>query len=290
MAGGRRRGRQERPGAPRASAPGARRARGRPRTDLLRCGQHLRALRIENPAFCPWRSRAALAQAALGRRVAGRELADEELDRARRYGAPSAVGVALRARALIEDGPAALELLAEAVAALAGSQARLSTPAHWSTTGRRCAGRVPAATRARRCEKGSTRPGAAGRCRSPRGRTPSSRRSAAPAQDARRRVEALTPSERRVADLAAGGMANAEIAQSLFVTVKTVETHLGRTYRKLDIPGRGGLAAALASRLRAERRRTRRDVGVDVRGERRCATAPARLRLLGDASHTGSRT
>jgi DNA-binding CsgD family transcriptional regulator len=59
-------------------------------------------------------------------------------------------------------------------------------------------------------------------------------------------VEALTPSERRVAELAAGGMANAEIAQSLFVTVKTVETHLGRTYRKLDIPGRGELAAALA--------------------------------------------
>ena len=59
-------------------------------------------------------------------------------------------------------------------------------------------------------------------------------------------VEALTPSERRVAALAATGMANAEIAQSLFVTVKTVETHLGRGYRKLDIPGRGQLAAALA--------------------------------------------
>jgi DNA-binding CsgD family transcriptional regulator len=58
-------------------------------------------------------------------------------------------------------------------------------------------------------------------------------------------VEGLTPSERRVAALAAGGASNVEIAQSLFVTTKTVETHLGRTYRKLGIAGRRELARAL---------------------------------------------
>jgi DNA-binding CsgD family transcriptional regulator len=59
-------------------------------------------------------------------------------------------------------------------------------------------------------------------------------------------VEQLTVSERRVAELAADGRSNPEIAQALFVTRKTVETHLGHVYRKLDIAGRGELARALA--------------------------------------------
>jgi DNA-binding CsgD family transcriptional regulator len=57
----------------------------------------------------------------------------------------------------------------------------------------------------------------------------------------------LTPSERRIAALAAGGATNAEIAQSLFVTVKTVEMHLGHAYRKLGIASRAGLAPLLAA-------------------------------------------
>ena len=49
-----------------------------------------------------------------------------------------------------------------------------------------------------------------------------------------------------MAELAAGGKSNPEIAQALFVTRKTVETHLGHVYRKLGIGGRGQLAQALA--------------------------------------------
>ena len=56
----------------------------------------------------------------------------------------------------------------------------------------------------------------------------------------------LTVSERRVAELAAQGRSNPQIAQALFVTRKTVETHLGRVYSKLGIAGRAQLAAALA--------------------------------------------
>jgi DNA-binding CsgD family transcriptional regulator len=59
-------------------------------------------------------------------------------------------------------------------------------------------------------------------------------------------VESLTPSEVRVARLAAGGMGNREIAQELFVSVKTVETHLGSAYRKLDISSRSELPEALS--------------------------------------------
>jgi DNA-binding NarL/FixJ family response regulator len=58
-------------------------------------------------------------------------------------------------------------------------------------------------------------------------------------------VESLTPSERRVAEMAAAGMTNRQIAQSLFVTVKTVEAHLSAAYDKLDIASRNDLAAAL---------------------------------------------
>ena len=58
-------------------------------------------------------------------------------------------------------------------------------------------------------------------------------------------VDSLTPSERRIADLAARGLSNPEIAQALFVTVKTVEMHLGNTYRKLDIHSRRELAALM---------------------------------------------
>ena len=59
-------------------------------------------------------------------------------------------------------------------------------------------------------------------------------------------MELLTASERRVAELAAEGRTNPEIAQALYVTRKTVETHLGHVYRKLDISGRGELSRALA--------------------------------------------
>ena len=58
-------------------------------------------------------------------------------------------------------------------------------------------------------------------------------------------LDALTASERRVAQMAAEDMSNKEIAQALFVTVKTVEQHLGRVYRKLDISSRRQLGAAL---------------------------------------------
>jgi len=58
-------------------------------------------------------------------------------------------------------------------------------------------------------------------------------------------VASLTPSERRIAELAAAGRTNRQIAQELYVTLKTVEGHLAQAYAKLAIPGRGQLAEAL---------------------------------------------
>jgi DNA-binding NarL/FixJ family response regulator len=68
---------------------------------------------------------------------------------------------------------------------------------------------------------------------------------ARPQRVALRGADALTPSERRVARLAADGLTNREIAQALFVTEKTVEAHLRRAFDKLDVRARTQLARAL---------------------------------------------
>ena len=71
----------------------------------------------------------------------------------------------------------------------------------------------------------------------------------------------LTASERRVAELAAEGHSNPEIAQALFVTRKTVETHLGNVYRKLGITGRVRLVRALAEQAPGAAREGPKDQG-----------------------------
>ena len=63
--------------------------------------------------------------------------------------------------------------------------------------------------------------------------------------------ESLTAVERRVADAAAAGASNREIAAQLFLSSKTVEMHLGRVYRKLEITSRGELAGALGMQVLA---------------------------------------
>ena len=60
-------------------------------------------------------------------------------------------------------------------------------------------------------------------------------------------TDALTPSERRVTELAARGLTNRQIAQELFVTTATVESHLRQAFRKLDVASRGELAAAFTT-------------------------------------------
>jgi DNA-binding CsgD family transcriptional regulator len=58
-------------------------------------------------------------------------------------------------------------------------------------------------------------------------------------------ASALTVAERRVAELAANGLTNRQIARTLYLSPKTIEMHLRSAYRKLDLPGRDRLASAL---------------------------------------------
>jgi DNA-binding NarL/FixJ family response regulator len=63
----------------------------------------------------------------------------------------------------------------------------------------------------------------------------------------------LTSREREIAHLVSTGMTNTAIAEKLFVSVRTVESHLRQIYRKLDVPNRATLTRALLESRRAAR-------------------------------------
>lgn len=199
-----------------------------------------------DPPTIPWRAPAARASLQLGEHELALELATEQLDVARKWGAATEVGAALRLLAHA-DTSARLELLTESVSVLEGSPSRLELARSLVDLGE--------ALRVARRRTDAREPlhraiDLAGECGSATLRTRAVEALEALGDRPRRQVvvgaEALTASERRVADLAAAGRANREIAQELFVTPKTVENHLGRIYTKLGIAGRRDLAAVLA--------------------------------------------
>ena len=79
-------------------------------------------------------------------------------------------------------------------------------------------------------------------------------------------ADALTPSERRVAELAAGGRTNREIAAELYVTLATVETHLRHVFQKLDVHARTELRDALAEKITTAPDAKRRAPGARLPG------------------------
>jgi DNA-binding CsgD family transcriptional regulator len=215
--------------------------------DLGAVGEYERRWHTTNPGRTWWRSDAALILIGLGDQAEASRLAEEELELARKFGAPRALGMALRAAAMTRGRTTELALLEEATEVLSTSGAHLEHARALVDFGAaiRRAGR-PANAR------GPLRRGyeLAGRC----GAKALAERSmqellaagARPRRTALSGVESLTPSELRVAELAAGGMTNREIAQAVFVTEKTVETHLGRVYSKLAIAARVELPKKLA--------------------------------------------
>ncbi|MEU5021636.1 LuxR family transcriptional regulator [Streptomyces angustmyceticus] len=93
--------------------------------DLLAAGRLLEEAGVRNPALLPWRSRAARLLAARDERKEAAELAAAELDDARRWGTPEAIGTAWHAVALAETGERHIDLLTDAAALLARSPDRL---------------------------------------------------------------------------------------------------------------------------------------------------------------------
>lgn len=159
--------------------------------------------------------------------------------------------MSLRARGLVEDGNDGLELLAEAVDTLTRSQsplelarARADFGAALRRSGRPATARTELAGALDLAHHlGAWRIAA-------RARSELIVAGAKPRRDAITGRDALTASELRVARLAADGLSNREIAQTLFITTKTAKAHLGRIYRKLSISRRGQLGGALAQQVR----------------------------------------
>jgi len=214
--------------------------------ELRQVGQTVRLLPFDNPRSAPWRSWAAEGLRLLDRNDQARALAAEELALARRWGDPQTIGAALRALGLVEGGTAGTGLLREAVEVLAGSEARLKYARALVDLGaalRRANRRTEARERLRQGVDLALRIGAFGLAG--RANEEITATGARPRKVLQTGLDALTASERRVAQLAAGGMSNKEIAQTLFVTIKTVEVHLSRAYRKLELSSRAQLESVL---------------------------------------------
>ena len=198
-----------------------------------------------DPNFPGW-LRLARMRHATGDADAARSESDAALAYARVWGTPGYIGQALTVAGLIRGGEAGLELLREAVAELERSPAGRELAVSLVELGAALRRRGGAWPRASRCGGRSTSPTRAGSTPSPSAPARSSP-SAVPACGAPR-SPAWTRSPR-----ASGGSpispprghSNPEIAQALFVTVKTVEMHLGNAYRKLDIHSRRELAALM---------------------------------------------
>ncbi len=199
-------------------------------------------LEMRDIGYVHARSGAAQALLALGERRRARELAEAELADVRRFGGRRALGVALRAAGLVRGGNEGLGLLEQSVALLNESPAALER-AHslieWGSALRRGGQRQDAR---RALSQGLD---AAARCGArpliARAREELRVAGARPRRDWASGVEALTPSELRIARLAREGRSNRQIARELYLSIKTVEGHLARAYGKLDITTRGEL-------------------------------------------------
>jgi DNA-binding CsgD family transcriptional regulator len=214
--------------------------------ELLQVGETVRLVPFDNPSSVPWRSWAAEGLRLLDRNDEARALAVEELAFARRWGDPYAIGASLRVIGLVEGGKAGVGPLREAVEVLAGSEARLEYARALVDLGaalRRANRRTEARQRLREGVDLAQKLGAFGLAA--RANEEIAATGARPRKILQAGLDALTASERRVAQLAADGMSNKEIAQTLFVTIKTVEVHLSHAYRKLQISSRTQLDKAL---------------------------------------------
>jgi DNA-binding CsgD family transcriptional regulator len=215
--------------------------------DALQLGELRSEQGRPNPSLMAWRSTAARALAHLGRRAEAARIADAELALAERFGAPLPIAGALHARAVAEADHAervslcvrGLSVLEGAPAGLEAVRLRLELGGALVSMGRRLEARDalrPALADA----------DAAGAVRlAQRARRELVATGLRPRTAALEGTAALTPRQRQICELAAAGKGNRAIAQQLFLSVKTVETHLAAGYRKLGVNTRAELAIAL---------------------------------------------
>jgi DNA-binding CsgD family transcriptional regulator len=216
--------------------------------DFLAVGARLTRGMVTSPAFLPWRSEAALAHLALGEHEPSRRLAEEELQLAHAFGAPRALGVAKRAAGVIAGGDRGASLLREAIDEFERGDASLERARALTDLGallRRRNRRTEARELLREALDAAHGTGA--RPLAEQAETELRATGARPRRVVLTGLDSLTASERRIAELASQGLTNREIAQTLFITARTVEGHLTSVFRKLMLDSRDQLPAALAS-------------------------------------------
>ncbi|MGW7467825.1 AAA family ATPase [Streptomyces xantholiticus] len=214
---------------------------------LRECGSAQEAAGVVNPVVAPWWAEACLILAAMRRPADGREIAEQGAERARLWGTPRALGLAALARGVLTAGRAGVDLLAESVHHLSRSPAVAECARAEYALGRALllhGDETTARDRLRRAASlaggcgaltlaesaGNLLVSAGGRMQGATGTPPGG---------------LLTTTELKVAGLAVSGASNRQIAQRLFVTVRTVESHLTNVYRKLGVRRRDGLVVAL---------------------------------------------
>jgi DNA-binding CsgD family transcriptional regulator len=217
---------------------------------LTEVGELCDANGLRSPAVFPWRSDLALALAGTERHEEAVLLAAAELRLAERCDLDRARGYALRALGLLRGGEAGLRDLEAAVQAFARSPARLEHG--WASY------QLGAALRRANHRRAARAPlddaldlalACGAKLLAQRSTEELTALGARPRRIMLTGAASLTASERRVCRLASGGLRNTDIAQALFVSLRTVETHLGNAYRKLDITSRHELPAALAASI-----------------------------------------
>jgi len=199
-----------------------------------------------NPAENLWITDFAEALASLGRRDEALDLIADVFARAEAFGEAHAIGLANLALGRLTGGDEGIEHLERAAGILdrspyrfTAARSRLALGGALRRANRRSEGRDHLRLALDYADRNGAVPLAA------EARAELIAAGGRPRRHALSGVSALTPSERRIAGLAADGMSNREIADQLFVTVKTVEMHLGRSFEKLGVASRHDLGGVL---------------------------------------------
>ena len=217
-------------------------------SDLRCCEAGLAAWGITNPWLSPYLTQLATALDHLGQHREAVDVARHSLSSAREWGAPGPMADALRVSGGIEGGLPGLELLHEAVAVASSGESPLDRARALLYLGAllRRSGRPRESREPLRAALDLASDGGAELIV----RQANDELVASGAQPRRQRttgVDAMTATERRVAVMVADGRTNRAVAQNLFVSEKTIETHLANSYRKLGISSRSQLPKALGT-------------------------------------------
>lgn len=232
-------------------------ASGRPLAavdDFERCGALMKASGLDVPAMVPWRSDLGQAYLAIGMRKRARELAVEQLDLAGSGVDARTRAISLRVLAAAGDPRNLASVLHEAIQLLerCGDQFELARALTDLGHAHREVGELSEARLVlRRAEQElkacrSTVPAPPSGMPAPCG--PGQVRAEHAPEPTVNGVAALSEAERNVAALAALGHTNRKIGRMLYITVSTVEQHLTRVYRKLNVSRRTDLPSDLSHR------------------------------------------